>query len=89
MLSESRSHCIRVAETHAQIEDDLNEGLIVVRNHFQETATATLALTCGKNDRGHNVFLYLQEILAMVDSLLARDTHDDGFDVVVTKRSAA
>ena len=89
MLSESRSLCIRVAENYARIEDDLNEGLRVIRNHFQETATATLSLTCGKNDRGHNEVLYLQETLAMVDSLLARDTHDDGFEVVVTERSAA
>ena len=88
-LSESCSRCIRVAETYARIEEDLNEGLRVIRNHFQKTATATLALTYGKNDRGHNEVLYLQETLAMVDSLLARDTHDDGFDVVVTKRSAA
>ena len=89
MLSESLSRCIRVAETYARIEDDLNEGLRVIRYHFQETATATLALTCGKNDRGHNEVHYLQETLAMVDSLLARDTHDDGFEVVVTERSAA
>ena len=52
MLSESRSRCIGVAEIYARIEDDVNEGLRVIRNHFQETATATLALTCGKNDRG-------------------------------------
>ena len=88
-ICESRARCIKVAETFARIEEDLNEGLRVVRNHFQETATATLALTCGKNDRGHNEVLYLQETLAMVDSLLARDTHDDGFEVVVTERSAA
>ena len=65
MLSESR--CIKVAETYARIEEDLNEGLGVVRNHFQETGTASLALTCGKNDRGHNEVLYLQETLAVVD----------------------
>ena len=29
---------------------------------------------------------YLQETLAMVDSLLARETHDDGVEVVVTER---
>ena len=75
MLPESRNRCIQVAETHARIAEDLNEGLRVIRNHFQETATATLALTCGKNDRGHNEALYLQETLAMVDTLLARDTH--------------
>ena len=89
MLSESRAHCINVADTCARIEEDLNEGLRVVRNHFHETATAILASTFGKNDGGHNEVLYLQETLAMVDSLLARDTHDDGFEVVVTERSAA
>ena len=41
------------------------------------------------NDRGLNEVLHLQETLAMVDSLLARDTHDDGFEVVVRERSAA
>ena len=46
-------------------------------------------MTCGNNDRGHNEVLYLQETLAIVDSLLDRDTHDDGFEVVVTERSAA
>ena len=61
MLSESRARCLKVAETYARIEEDLNEGLRVVRNDFQDTATATLALTCGKNDRGHNEVLYLQE----------------------------
>ena len=89
MLSESHARCIKVADTCAPIEEDLNEGLRVVRNHFQDTATATLALTCGKNDRGHNEVLYLQETLAMVDSLLARDTHDDGFGVVAPERSAS
>ena len=89
MLSESRNRCIRVVETCARIEDDSNEGLRVIRIYFQETATATLALTCGKNDRGHNEVLYLQETLAMVDSVLARDTHDDGFEVVVTERPVA
>ena len=86
MLSESGARCIKVAETCARIEEDLNEGLRVVRKHFQDTVTATLALTCGKNDRGHNEVFYLQETLTMVDSLLARDTHDDGFEVVVTER---
>ena len=52
MLSDSRTRCIRVAETHARIEEDLNEGLRVIRSHFQETASATLALACGKSDRG-------------------------------------
>ena len=41
MLSKRRARCIKVAETYARIEEDLNEGLRVVRNHFQETATAT------------------------------------------------
>ena len=54
MLSESRARCIKVADTYARIEEDLNEGLRVVRNHFRDTATATLALTSEKNDRGHN-----------------------------------
>ena len=63
VLSDSRNRCIRVAETHARIEEDLNEGLRVIRNHFQETASATLALTCGKSDRGHNEIRYLQETL--------------------------
>ena len=82
MLSDSRNRCIRVAETYARIEEDLNEGLRVVRNHFQETAT--LASTCGKSNRGHNEVIQLQETLAMVDTLLAKGTHDDGFEVIVT-----
>ena len=86
MLSDSRNRCIRVAETHARIEEDLNEGLRVIRNHFQETASATLALTCGKSDRGHNEVIYLQETSSIVDTLLAKDTHDDGFEVIVTER---
>ena len=89
MLSESRARCIKVADIYARIEEDLNEGLRVVCNHFQDTTTATLALTCGKNDRDHNEVLYLQETLTIVDSLLARDTHDDGFEVVVTERKAS
>ena len=89
MLSERCSRCIRVAETYARIEDDFNEGLRVILNYFQETATATLALTCGKNDQVHNEVLYLQETLAMVDSLLARDAHDDCCEVVVTERPVA
>ena len=72
----------RVAETHARIEEDLNEGLRVIRNHFQETASATLALTCGKSDRGHNEVVYLQETLAMVDTFLAKDTPNDCFEVI-------
>ena len=86
LLSHSQDRCARVAETHARIEEDLNEGLRVIRNHFLETASATLALTCGKNDRGHNEAIYLQESLAIVDALLAKDTHDDGFEVIVTER---
>ena len=92
MLSESRARCIKVAETYARIEEDLNEGLRVVRTQFHDTAAATLALTSGKNDRDHNEVLYLQEPLAMVDSLLARGTHDDGLGrdgevgVVVSER---
>ena len=96
LLSDSRHRCIRVPETHARIEEDLNEGLRVIRNHFQETASATLASTCGKSGRGHNEVIYLQEtlatvdaLLAMVDALLARDTHDDGFKVVVTEAYGA
>ena len=58
MLSESRACCIKVAETYARIDEDLNEGLRVVRNHFQDTATATLAWTCGRSDRGHNEVLH-------------------------------
>ena len=85
-LSESRERCIRVAETYARIEEDLNEGLRVVRSQFNDTAAATLALSCGKNDRDHNEVLHLQATLALVDSLLARETHDDGFEVVVTER---
>ena len=81
MLSEIRARCIKVAETNARIEDDLYEGLRVIRNHFQETATATLALTCGKNDRVNNEILCLQETLSLWD------THDDGFEVVVAQMS--
>ena len=36
--------------------------------------------------RDHNEVLYLQETLALVNSLLARETHDDGFEVVGTER---
>ena len=85
-FSESRARCIKVAETHARIEEDLNEGLRVVRSQFHDTAAATLALSCDKNDRDHNEVLHLQEALALVDSLLARETHDGGFEVVVTER---
>ena len=46
-LSESRARCIKVAETFARIEEDLNEGLRVVRSQFN-MAAATLALSCGK-----------------------------------------
>ena len=60
-------------------------GLRLVRNHFQDTAVATLVLTCGKSDRGHNEVQYLRETLDMMDSLLNRDTHD-GFVVIVTER---
>ena len=85
-LSDNRDRCAPVAETYARIEEDLNEGLRVIRNHFQETASATLALTCGKSDRGHNEVIFLQETLAMVDTRLTKDTHDDGFEVVLTER---
>ena len=51
MLSESRNRCARVAETHARTEEDLNEGLRVIRNHFQETAFATLAMTAATTRR--------------------------------------
>ena len=84
MLSESRARCIKIADTYAWIEE--NEGLRVVRKHFKDTATAKLAETCGKNHRGDNEVLNLQETKAMVDSLLARDMHDDGFEVVVMER---
>ena len=85
-LSESRARCVKVAATYARIEEDLNEGLRVVRSQFHDTAEATMSLSCGKNDRDNNEVLYLQETLALVDSLLARETHDDGFEVVVTER---
>ena len=48
LLSHSRDRCAWVAETFTGIEEDLDEGLRVIRNHFQETASASLALTCGK-----------------------------------------
>ena len=86
LLSHSWDRCARVAGTHARFEEDLNEGLRVIRNHFQETASAILALTCGKNDRGHNEAIYLEDSLAIADALLAKDTHDDGFEVIVTER---
>ena len=57
-----------------------------MRNHFQEPASASLALTCGKNDRGHNEAIYLQKTLAVVDAKLAKDARDDGFEVIVTER---
>ena len=69
LISHSRDRCAWVAETHARIDEDLNEGLRVIRNHFQETSSATLALT-----------------LATVDASLAEDSHDDGFEVIVTER---
>ena len=79
-LSESRALCVKVAATYAGIEADLNEGLGVVRSQFNDTAAATLSLSlsCGTNDHDNNEVLYLQETL--VDSLLAREYHDDGFE---------
>ena len=38
-LRRVRDRCARVAEAHARIEEDLNEGLRVIRNHFQDTAS--------------------------------------------------
>ena len=54
MLSDNNARCIRVAEFCTRIENNRNKGLKVIRNDFQETTTAILALTCDKNDRGHN-----------------------------------
>ena len=85
-LSESRALCVKVAATYARIEADLNEGPGVVRSQFNDMAAATLSLSCGTNDRDNNEALYVQETLALVDSLLARETHDDGFEVIVTER---
>ena len=67
--SESRERCAKVAATYAQIEEHLKEGLRVVRNQFRDTASA--------NNRENNEVLYLQETLALIDSLLAKETHDD------------
>ena len=64
----------------------MNEGLRVIRNYFQETASATVALTCGKSEFGHDEVIYFQETLALVDALLAKLTHDDGFEVIVTEK---
>ena len=86
LLSHSRDRCALFADASARIEENPNEGLRVHPKHFQKTALATLASTCGKSDRGHNEVIYLQETLAKVDTLLARDTHDDGFEVIVTER---
>ena len=85
MVSESSARCIKVAATHARIEEDLNEGLRVVRSQFHDTAAATMSLSCGSNDRDIKEVFYVQETVAMVDSLLARETHDDGFDVVTER----
>ena len=86
-LSESRARCVKVAATYARmIEEDLNEGRRVVRSQFHDTAAATMSLSCGKNDRDNNEVLSLHETLALVDSQLARETHDDGFEVIVTER---
>ena len=84
--SESRARCVKVAATHARIEEDLNEGPRVVRRKFHDTAEATMSLSCGTNDRDNNKVLYLQETLALVNSLLARETHDEGFEVIVSER---
>ena len=48
-----------------------------------------MSLSCGNNDRDNNEVFDLQETLAMVDSLFARDSHDDGFEVIVTERLAS
>ena len=49
-------------DIHARIEEDLNEGLRVVRTQFHVTAASTLVLTCGKNDRDHSEVHYMQEL---------------------------
>ena len=50
-LSESRARCVKVAATHARIEEDLDEGLRVHHSHFHDTAAATTSLSCGTHDR--------------------------------------
>ena len=54
----------------------LDEGLGLVRNQFEETSAATLALTQGTQARSTNEFAYLQGALDILDALLLRGTQE-------------
>ena len=94
------ANCERICAEKREVEEQfLRDRLRVPENALSksyslypgcgETATATLALTSVENDRGHNEVLYLQETLAIVATILAKDLHVDGFEVVVTERPAS
>ena len=63
------------------METDLNEGLRLVYDQFQETEVATCSLTCGTEARGNNEITYLQEALDMISGLFRRESHE-GHEVV-------
>ena len=61
----------RLSEECESAEDDLNEGLVCIRDLVRDTAAAAHALSCGTNDRDSNEEKYLQEALEIVGEFCA------------------
>ena len=77
-MAESRSRCVEASAACDKIEKDLNEGLGLVRNQFEETVAAKMSLTVGTADRSTNEVTYLQEALDLLNALLLRGTQEEG-----------
>ena len=75
-IAASRSRCVAASENFNKVETNLNEGLELIYEMFQETEVATRALTCGTEARGDNEIAYLQEVLDILSGLLRRESHE-------------
>ena len=75
-VAASRSRCSEASAAYDRAEMAINEGLGLVRSQFEETSSATLALTQGTQARSSNENAYLQEALVILDALLLRGTHE-------------
>ena len=84
-MAASRSRWVEPSAAYDKIETDLNEGLGLVCNQFEETVAATMSSTVGTADRSTNEITYLQEALDLLDALLLRETQEEGHELVDTE----
>ena len=63
-IAANRSRCVAASENINKVETDLNEGLGLIYDQFQDTEVATRALTCCTEvrDRKRN-FKFIKRLL--------------------------